>query len=86
VHVNLIVRDTSNGSIEVRLPTKFDDDVRAHTSNGGITLRVPGDLNARLAARTSNGRLTSDVEVARRARSANPGWRAFWARAGRSWI
>jgi DUF4097 and DUF4098 domain-containing protein YvlB len=55
--------DTSNGSIEVRLPTKFDDDVRAHTSNGGITLRVPGDLNARLAARTSNGRVTSDVEV-----------------------
>jgi hypothetical protein len=55
--------DTSNGSIELRLPSKFDDDVRAHTSNGGITLRVPGDLNARLAARTSNGRVTSDVEV-----------------------
>jgi len=55
--------DTSNGAIELRLPSKFDDDVRAHTSNGGITVRVPGDLNARLAARTSNGRVTSDVEV-----------------------
>lgn len=55
--------DTSNGAIELRLPSKFDDDVRAHTSNGGITVRVPGDMNARLAARTSNGRVTSDVEV-----------------------
>jgi DUF4097 and DUF4098 domain-containing protein YvlB len=55
--------DTSNGAIEVRLPSKFDDDVRAHTSNGGITVRVPGDINARLAARTSNGKVTSDVEI-----------------------
>jgi hypothetical protein len=55
--------DTSNGTIDLRLPSKFDDDVRAHTSNGGITVRVPGTINARLAARTSNGRVTSDVDV-----------------------
>jgi DUF4097 and DUF4098 domain-containing protein YvlB len=55
--------DTSNGSVELRLPSRFDEDVRAHTSNGSITVRAPGDLNARLSARTSNGRINSDHEV-----------------------
>ncbi len=55
--------ETSNGSVELRLPSKFDDEVRAHTSNGGITLRAPSTLNARVAARTSNGKITSDLEM-----------------------
>jgi DUF4097 and DUF4098 domain-containing protein YvlB len=55
--------ETSNGGIDLRLPSKFDDDLRAHTSNGGITVRVPSDISARLTARTSNGRVTSDVDV-----------------------
>jgi DUF4097 and DUF4098 domain-containing protein YvlB len=55
--------DTSNGAVELRLPSRFEDDVRVRTSNGGITVRAPGGLNARLAARTSNGKIVSDHDV-----------------------
>jgi DUF4097 and DUF4098 domain-containing protein YvlB len=55
--------ETSNGPVELRLPSKFDDDVRVHTSNGGITVRAPADLNARVSARTSNGKITSDLDL-----------------------
>jgi len=55
--------ETSNGSVQLRLPSKMDDDVRVHTSNGSITVRAPDDLNARVTARTSNAKITSDLEL-----------------------
>jgi len=54
--------ETSNGSVQLRLPSRLDDDVRVHTSNGAITVRAPDDLNARVTARTSNAKVTSDLE------------------------
>jgi DUF4097 and DUF4098 domain-containing protein YvlB len=55
--------ETSNGSIEVRLPQSLRDGVRAHTSNGGITVRLPEAVDARISARTSNAHVTSDFDV-----------------------
>jgi len=55
--------ETSNGSIELRLPDRIREGVRAHTSNGGITLRVPEGLDARLSAHTSNAHVSSDFDV-----------------------
>jgi Putative adhesin len=55
--------ETSNGSIEVRLPDRIRDGVRAHTSNGGITVRLPEGLDARVSAHTSNAHVTSDFDV-----------------------
>jgi DUF4097 and DUF4098 domain-containing protein YvlB len=55
--------ETSNGSIELRLPQRIKDDVRAHTSNGGITVRLPEGLDARISAHTSNAHITSDFDL-----------------------
>jgi DUF4097 and DUF4098 domain-containing protein YvlB len=55
--------ETSNGSVEVHLPSRYEEDVKVHTSNGSITVRAPGDLNARISARTSNGKITSDHDI-----------------------
>jgi hypothetical protein len=55
--------ETSNGSIEVRLPQSLRDGVRAHTSNGGITVRLAEGVDARVSARTSNAHVTSDFDV-----------------------
>jgi DUF4097 and DUF4098 domain-containing protein YvlB len=55
---------SSNGSIELTLPSGGTVPVRAHTSNSSITLRLPGgEPNARLSASTSNGNITSDFEL-----------------------
>jgi hypothetical protein len=40
---------TSNGSVDLQLPSGVTQDVRAHTSNGGITLHLPEKTNARLS-------------------------------------
>ena len=55
--------ETSNGSIEVRLPQSLRESVRAHTSNGGITVRLPEGVDARVSAHTSNAHVTSDFDV-----------------------
>jgi hypothetical protein len=55
--------ETSNGSIDLRLPARLNDEVRAHTSNGGITVRLPEGLDARLSAHTSNARISSDFDL-----------------------
>jgi len=55
--------ETSNGSIEVRLPELLREGVRAHTSNGGITVRLPEGVDARVSAHTSNAHVTSDFDV-----------------------
>ena len=55
--------ETSNGSIELRLPQRIRESVRAHTSNGGITVRLPEGLDARVSAHTSNAHVTSDFDV-----------------------
>jgi DUF4097 and DUF4098 domain-containing protein YvlB len=62
--VNAPVRaETSNGSIDLRLPGTLHDAVRAHTSNGGITLHMPDGANARLSAHTSNASISSDFDL-----------------------
>ena len=62
--VNAPVRaETSNGSIELRLPATLRDEVRAHTSNGGITVHLPEAVNARLSAHTSNASISSDFDL-----------------------
>jgi len=55
--------ETSNGSIELRLPQSLREGVRAHTSNGGITVRLPEGVDARVSAHTSNAHVTSDFDV-----------------------
>jgi DUF4097 and DUF4098 domain-containing protein YvlB len=55
--------ESSNGSIEVRLPQSLREGVRAHTSNGGITVRLPEGVDARVSAHTSNAHVTSDFDV-----------------------
>lgn len=54
---------TSNGSVELTLPPRFNAGVRVSTSNSGITLRLPEETNARVLARTSNSSITTDFEV-----------------------
>jgi hypothetical protein len=54
---------TSNGPIELTLPTDFDAEVHAHTSNNGITLRLPAAINAQVTAHTSNSSIDSEFEV-----------------------
>ena len=54
---------SSNGSIDLTLPTGAQCPVRAHTSNSSITLHLPGEINANLSAHTSNGSITSDFEM-----------------------
>jgi DUF4097 and DUF4098 domain-containing protein YvlB len=55
--------ETSNGPIELTLPSDFDAELHAHTSNGGITLHLPSDINAHVAAHTSNSSITCEFEV-----------------------
>lgn len=54
---------TSNGPIELTLPSDFTADLHAHTSNGGITLHLPAEINAHVAAHTSNSSIASEFEV-----------------------
>ncbi len=55
--------ESSNGGIDLTLPSNFTSGVRATTSNSGITLHMPGPVNARVSARTSNASVSSDFEV-----------------------
>jgi hypothetical protein len=55
---------SSNGAIDLTLPSSAAVPVHAHTSNSSITLRLPGaEPNARITASTSNGSITSDFEM-----------------------
>jgi DUF4097 and DUF4098 domain-containing protein YvlB len=54
---------SSNGPIDLTLPSGVQCAVRAHTSNNSITIHLPGEVNARLIADTSNGSITSDFEM-----------------------
>src|SRR5260370_2964874 len=54
---------SSNGAIDLTLPTSTQSAVRAHTSNSGITLHLPGEVNARLSAATSNSSISTDFEM-----------------------
>ncbi len=58
--------ETSNGPVELTLPTGFNREVRVHTNNSGITLHLPAALNARVVARTSNSNITTDFDVSMR--------------------
>lgn len=55
--------ETSNGNIELTIPSNYRGDLRAHTNNAGITVNVLGDLNAHVIARTSNSHINTDFEV-----------------------
>jgi len=54
---------TTNGSIELRLPSGLKNDVRASTSNGSIEVRMPGGSAFHIAARTSGSSINSDFTV-----------------------
>ena len=54
---------TSNGGVELTLPSNLAGDVKATTSNGGITVHLPNLPGARVTANTSNGSVTSEFEV-----------------------
>jgi hypothetical protein len=55
--------ETSNGGVELTLPTRYSNEIRVSTSNAGITLHLPSDINAHVMARTSNSSITTDFEV-----------------------
>jgi DUF4097 and DUF4098 domain-containing protein YvlB len=55
--------ETSNGTIELTLPSNYTRDLRATTSNGSITLYLPQNLNANVTASTSNSSIKSEFEV-----------------------
>jgi hypothetical protein len=52
--------ETTNGRVDITLPTTPKSDIRVRTSNGSITLRLPAETAARLRAGTSHGRVQSD--------------------------
>jgi hypothetical protein len=54
---------TTNGSIELRLPTALKNDVRASTTNGSIEVKLPSGSNFQVAARTSGSAIRSDFPV-----------------------
>jgi DUF4097 and DUF4098 domain-containing protein YvlB len=55
--------ETSNSSVELRLPANFANDIRVSSSNGGITLHMPYQVNAHVMARTTNSSISSDFEI-----------------------
>ncbi len=55
--------DTSNSSVELRLPASFSSSAHVATRNGSITLRMGEGVNARISARTSNSSIRTDYEV-----------------------
>ena len=55
--------ETSNSSVELRVPANFANDIRVSTSNSGITLHMPYQVNAQVVARTTNSSISSDFEV-----------------------
>ena len=64
--------ETSNGSVEVTLPSKFDEEVRAHTSNGSITLRASSACATSRACGTSNATVPPRRLASRGAVTSNP--------------
>jgi DUF4097 and DUF4098 domain-containing protein YvlB len=54
---------TTNGTIELRLPTGLKNDVRASTSNGSIEIKLPSTAAFHIAARTSGSSIRSDFNV-----------------------
>lgn len=60
---SMIRATSSNGTIDLTLPSFNNNEVRATTSNSGITLHLPSSVNAQLRAVTSNSSITSDFDV-----------------------
>jgi hypothetical protein len=54
--------DTSNGGVELDLPSHFSSEIHVGSNNGGITLRA-NDINARISAHTSNSSIDTEFEV-----------------------
>ena len=55
--------ESSNGSVDLSLPSDFSSNLRANTSNSSITVRASTEPNAHLIAQTSNGSITSDYDM-----------------------
>lgn len=55
--------ETSNGKIDITMPTPPKSEIRAHTSNSSITLRLPASAAAKIRMATSHGRVRSDFEA-----------------------
>lgn len=54
---------TTNGTIELRLPPGWKNDVRASTSNGSIEVKLPSAANFQVSARTSGASIRTDFAV-----------------------
>lgn len=52
--------ESTNGRIDITIPTQPKSEIRARTSNGGITLRLPSDASAKVRMSTSHGEVRSD--------------------------
>jgi DUF4097 and DUF4098 domain-containing protein YvlB len=55
--------ETSNGSVDLTLPSGLSRDVHASTSNSSITVRLPAEMNGRVRAHTSNSQISSAFEL-----------------------
>lgn len=55
--------NTTNGSIELRLPQGWKNNVRASTSNGSIDVKLPPAAGFQVTARTSGSSIRSDFNV-----------------------
>jgi hypothetical protein len=55
--------ETSNGPIDLTIPTNLRNDLHANTSNSSITLHFPDEPNARVVAHTSNSGISSDFDL-----------------------
>jgi len=54
---------TTNGTIELRLPSNLKNDVRASTTNGSIAVKMPSGSAFHVTARTSGSSIDSDFDV-----------------------
>jgi DUF4097 and DUF4098 domain-containing protein YvlB len=55
--------ETSNGSVDLKLPPSFTGAVRVNTNNSGIAVHLAEPVNAELSARTSNSSVSCDFDV-----------------------
>jgi DUF4097 and DUF4098 domain-containing protein YvlB len=54
---------TTNGGIELRLPSGLKNDVRASTTNGSIEVKMPAAATFQVSARTSGSSVRSEFDV-----------------------
>jgi hypothetical protein len=54
--------ETTNGRIDISVPTAPRSDIRAHTNNNSITVRLPSNASAKVRMETTHGTVRSDFQ------------------------